>query len=981
MNNKLKELGKPVLRTLVVSILVILFFTGVVLFYYNMVYTRERELIIKNGENTALQTAAQFNDYLSTSIDAINMTAYTLDGMIEDKKSDAEILDYLVGQSNAIINTVFENTTGMYGYINGKFVSGSNWTPPAGFDAKVRPWYIKAIANTGKITVVEPYLDAQTGGMMMALAKTLCDGESVVAFDMTLERIQEITEQAVSSELSDIEFIIDGKGSVIAHSDKSEVGNDYGSGDGKLGSEVYKKLASVQDSFFEIADGGSRYIVYSTKIQNDWICVSMKETTSIFASINAILVLTFLVIIAIAAIIVAMTTSSAKRSIVAERLSKQLSSTADIYISLYEINFVNDTFSEVRNNKAEASEMIGDIRSNCQQMIRMVMTKFSDESTRDTILDFVDFSKLDGRLKDRNTVTTEFLSADNKWRRARYIVSGRLDDGRISNAMFMIEDIDEEKRDSDKMHDTAKQLSSQLGSIANIYTSVHDVDIINDSFAIIKMNDSVVQTAIGDDVHNAQQVLRSAMKKLTDESCIKDVLEFIEFPNVEKIVAETGTATIEFLNSRGSWCRGRFILSQRTEDGRVSHVIWAVENIDAEKRSREKLAETARELNYRISSIADIFLTAHDIDIPNDTFTELKSDSRLVTENLSEAHENARETLGRIMDSVTDESSRERVRRFIRLDNLDKRLRTKNTIAIEFQNTEKQWRRGRFVVSRRDDNGRAIHVMWLTEDIDNEKQQRDKLIDMSERAIAANEAKSSFLSNMSHEIRTPLDSVLETNEIIRRDSRDEHIIECAEKIRRDGSELLGIINDILDYSAIEAGKLVITPSEYSLNDVIDDIKSYIQMKAAEKGLRFTVDVRGSVPGKLCGDSLRIKQIILNLLTNAVKYTKKGYVMLSIGCDRIPDEPDNVMLNVSVMDTGIGMKREDMETLYYGSEDSAGGNGIGAGITKKLLRMMDSKLEVESVYDLGSKFSFELVQKISAPVDTENAEYKQPGMQN
>ena len=966
MNKKLKELGKPVLHTLIVSILVILFFSGVVVFYYNMVYTRERELIIKNGENTALQTAAQFNDYLSTSIDAIKMTAYTLDGMLEDSKSDAEILDYLVGQSNAIINTVFENTTGMYGYINGKFVSGSNWTPPADFDATVRPWYIKAIANEGNITVVEPYLDAQTGGMMMALAKTLCDGESVVAFDMTLERIQEITEQAVSSKLSDIEFIIDGKGSVIAHSDKSEVGGDYGVDDGSLGADIYKELAAASENYFELTNGGSHYIVYSTKIQNDWICVSVKETTSIFASINAILVLTFLVITAIAVIIAAMTLSSAKRSIVAERLSKQLSSTADIYISLHEINFVNDTFSEVRNNKAEASKVIGETRNNCQQMIRTIMTKFSDESTRESILDFVDFSKLDERLRDCNTITTEFLSADRKWRRARYIVSGRLADGRVSNAMYLIEDIDREKRDSDKIQDTARQLSSQLGSVANIYTSVHDVDIINDSFTIIKMNDSVVQNAIGDDVHNAQQVLRSAMKKLTDKSCIKDVLEFIEFPNVEKVVAETGTATIEFLNSRGSWCRGRFILSQRTEDGRVSHVIWAVENIDAEKRTREKLAETARELNYRISSIADIFLTAHDIDIPNDTFTELKSDSRLVTENLSEAHENAAETLVRIMDSVTDESSRERVRRFIRLDNIDKRLRSKNTIAIEFRNTEKQWRRGRFVVSRRDESGRAIHVMWLTEDIDNEKQQRDKLRDMSERAIAANEAKSSFLSNMSQEIRTPLDSVLNTNEIIRRDSRDEHIIECAEKIRRDGGELLGIINDILDYSAIEAGKLTITPAEYELSAFLGNIKDAIQMKAAEKGLHFSVDVKGSIPEKLYGDSARIRQIIMNLLTNAVKFTEKGYVTLSVGCDKISDEPDSVLLNVSVMDTGIGMKREDLETLYYGSDDSAGGNGIGAGITKKLLRMMDSKLEVESVYELGSKFSFELVQKTSAP---------------
>ena len=241
--------------------------------------------------------------------------------------------------------------------------------------------------------------------------------------------------------------------------------------------------------------------------------------------------------------------------------------------------------------------MIGETRNHCQRMIRTIMEKFSDSSTRDKILDFVDFTKLDERLNNRNTITTEFLSADNQWRRARYIVSDRLADGRVSRAMYLIEDIDAEKRDRDKMYDTARQLSSQLRSVANIYTSVHDVDIIHNSFAEINITDSAVSTAIGSDVSNAQQVLRSAMTKLTDESCLKETLDFIEFSAIERNTYQTGNATLEFLNSRGKWCRGRFIVSERTEDGRLSHVIWAVENIDAEKRARDKLTEAAQTLH------------------------------------------------------------------------------------------------------------------------------------------------------------------------------------------------------------------------------------------------------------------------------------------------------------------------------------------------------------------------------------------------
>lgn len=969
MGKTIKELGKSTIRILVIRLIVIVFFVGLILFYYRMVYTREREIIIMDGEATAVQSANDFNEYLTTSLDAIKLTANALDGMIAEGKSDQEIHDYLVGQSNAVISTIFENTTGIYAYVNDKYVDGADWVPPDDYIPTERPWYINAMEKNGEIALIEPYLDVQTGNMMMTLAKTLSDGKSVVALDMSLERIQAITEESVESERSDIQFIIDDRGTVIAHSDKAEVNKNYATNNGSLGSAIYEGLRASKENYFEINHGGLHYIVYSTKIVNDWTCLSIKDTTTIFAPITVILILTIIVVIIISVIIAIMSLSSARRSVIAERLSKQLSATADIYISMHEINFLNDTFNEVRNNSPEVKEMMGETRNNCQEMIRAIMTKFSDPSSREAVLDFVDFSKLNNpdRLQDRDTMTLEWQSVEKRWRKSRYIVSDRAPDGTVTRAMYLIEDIDEEKRNSDMMQDTAKLLTSQLSTLANIYTSVHDVDILNNSFKTIKINDTVVQNAIDNDVLNAQEVIRSTMIKLTDESCRKEVLEFVDFSKIKENAAGTNTATVEFINSRGAWCRGRFIISEYTEDGELSHVIWAVENIDTEKRERDKLTETAQELNYLISSIVDIYLTAHDIDIVNDTFTEMKSSSHL-TDDLSEKHKNARETFKGIMEAHTDESTRERVLKFIDLDDIDMRLRSNKTIAIEYLNREKQWRRGRFIASRRNNNGIPTHVLWLIEDIDAEKQQRDKLIDMSERAIAANEARSSFLSNMTQEIRTPLDAVLETNEIIRRDSKDAHITECAEKILRDGSELRGMINDILDYSAIEAGNLEIVPVEYDLSGLIDELKDVAKIKATEKGLHLVTNVTGEVPGLLYGDRARVRQIISNLLSNAIKHTDKGTVTLNVGVEKNTDEPGFVTLDINVMDTGMGMKSEQLEQLSSDVDSSLGGIGINTGITRELLIMMDSQLEIESVYMLGSKFSFRLKQKLA---DTES----------
>ncbi len=240
----------------------------------------------------------------------------------------------------------------------------------------------------------------------------------------------------------------------------------------------------------------------------------------------------------------------------------------------------------------------------------------------------------------------------------------------------------------------------------------------------------------------------------------------------------------------------------------------------------------------------------------------------------------------------------------------------------------------------------------------------------AEAEAAANEAKSSFLSNMSHEIRTPINAVLGMNEMILRESEDKTILGYADNIQTAGTTLLSLINDILDFSKIEASKIDIIPVEYDLSSVLNDLVMMARVRADKKDLSLTLDFDRETPKKLFGDEVRIKQVITNILTNAVKYTEKGGVTFSIGFERIEAAPDSVMLTVAVKDTGIGIKPEDMSKLFSKFERieekrnrNIEGTGLGMTITKMLLDMMGSQLDVSSVYGEGSTFAFRVEQKV------------------
>lgn len=237
-----------------------------------------------------------------------------------------------------------------------------------------------------------------------------------------------------------------------------------------------------------------------------------------------------------------------------------------------------------------------------------------------------------------------------------------------------------------------------------------------------------------------------------------------------------------------------------------------------------------------------------------------------------------------------------------------------------------------------------------------------------QRAIAANEAMSNFLANMSHEIRTPINAVLGMDEMILRESDDERIIEYARTIEGAGRTLLSLINDILDFSKIEAGNMEIMESDYELSSVLNDVVSMIQIKAEQKNLKLAVNVNPSTPEKLHGDEMRLRQIMINVLNNAVKYTNKGKVTLKITFDQAGE--DRINLIIAIADTGVGIREKDMDKLFgkfqrldQNKNRTVEGSGLGLAIVHHLLELMDGTIDVHSVYGEGSTFIISLPQEV------------------
>jgi len=265
----------------------------------------------------------------------------------------------------------------------------------------------------------------------------------------------------------------------------------------------------------------------------------------------------------------------------------------------------------------------------------------------------------------------------------------------------------------------------------------------------------------------------------------------------------------------------------------------------------------------------------------------------------------------------------------------------------------------------------AVFLKTMRE-VENSRQAEQRL----KMAEESNKTKGHFLATMSHEIRTPMNAIIGMAELILRKELPTEAREQALVIKSSGDHLLSIVNDILDFSKIESGKLEVINREYLFHSVIKDVISIIKARISEPDLHFAVYVQHDIPNELLGDELRLRQVLFNVLTNALKYTKSGYFSLDITGER--KKTDTIVLTMKVKDTGIGMKPEDIENIFeafnqFDIEQNRNieGTGLGLTITNNLLCLMGGSISVTSEYGVGSEFTITLPQDIYKP-DTETA---------
>lgn len=268
-----------------------------------------------------------------------------------------------------------------------------------------------------------------------------------------------------------------------------------------------------------------------------------------------------------------------------------------------------------------------------------------------------------------------------------------------------------------------------------------------------------------------------------------------------------------------------------------------------------------------------------------------------------------------------------------------------------------------------DKNGKNKGYVILLFDITETRNYIEEIKSVREQAERANMAKSEFLANMSHEIRTPMNAVIGLSDIIMEESKGKKIYSYACDVKSASQNLLTIINDILDLSKVEAGKMELVLSDYYIRGIVNEIVNIMDIAASKRGILMKCEYDETIPSQYLGDSGRIKQILINILNNAIKFTKEGYVKVYIGGR--PGENDNEELLIfKIEDTGCGIKKEDQEKIFENFSQlnsyknrNAEGTGLGLSITKHLVELMNGKIELESVYGEGTTFTVSIPQKI------------------
>jgi len=486
-----EALGSLGLRNILTAMAVIIITVVALSFGFYALYSSVKESISLRSEINARQFSKGFDEYLLTGLNNIKMASYSVDMLLKNSASSDEIREYLVQESANIKSSIDSDSTGIYGLVNDYFLDGSGWIPDADYDPKNRPWYQETIENGVPITFVKPYVDKQTGNLMMTITGLLGDGRSVIAVDLSLKEVQDITERIGQSVPGSIGMVLDNSGGVVAHSDRQELKREYLKERNTLGSLIASRIFREHSTQFEVAFGNTSYMVYAEPLAGGWVSVSAIDTAELFKLPRFIMQFSVVVVLLSIALIFIIVVKIARRNLLTQKLNMQLASVGAIYVCMYDIDIPGNSCSEICYHSIFQSGLFSSEENDCSGKVFAVRNGNSSlvedaqaaffrmteeavsESSRKSMRQFVDFSTLDERFNGVNTSTEEFLDSRNKWCRGRFIVEKRDSAGKIVRVLWLVESIDREKRNREKLRYLAE--TDMMTGICNRGTGEHKI--------------------------------------------------------------------------------------------------------------------------------------------------------------------------------------------------------------------------------------------------------------------------------------------------------------------------------------------------------------------------------------------------------------------------------------------------------------------------------------------------------------------------
>ncbi|MBR1629195.1 MAG: GGDEF domain-containing protein [Lachnospiraceae bacterium] len=460
------------LEKYVINVVIALSLSTAVIFcvFFSLVQS-ERENINNTGQNRALRIAREVRYYLAESENAIKMEKQAMESLMKEQASHKKMEDYLVEQSKIITELIDENATGIYGVFDGEYIDGVGFVPDADYVPEERPWYLVAVEANGKVGLTPTYKDVQTGSMLVSVCQLLSDQKSVVALDLYLDGVQKMTEEIVRSSNNqvqndkkrifdyltkrgqnnkDIALILDENGSVVAHSNASQVGHNYLEEEGTVGNAIATQLSNARGQTFDVKAEGKSYKIFSEHINAQWYAVMAMDLDEFTRPLNTIFILSAIVWILTLTFLTNMFLRINQRRMLALDLNQQLESVAGIFATAHLINLKRDTFKEIRST-LDLSKYIGNGEDHAREILNYLMEKMTAANSWESMSQFLKFETLDERMAKSNTITIEFLSSKNRWCRGRYVAVDRGSDGSLERVLWLVEIIDEEKRQRDRL--------------------------------------------------------------------------------------------------------------------------------------------------------------------------------------------------------------------------------------------------------------------------------------------------------------------------------------------------------------------------------------------------------------------------------------------------------------------------------------------------------------------------------------------------